>query len=194
MNDIRNYIKKVLNEAFIDSSGKLNDFQLKKEKIKFITYPINGINTKFQVASKNLYPFTGKDSSLDTILPGYIVSDEQTQIVQVQFTYLIKFVKLGENIYMLNDVNEAYNKFFNSDNDSSGEEMKEKNTKYIELFRSYILENLKTYNHNKLVEQLFNLLDDTGYNFVYFDDAGMNKKYKYGKYQGYEKQIPYVMK
>jgi hypothetical protein len=38
------------------------------------------------------------------------------------------------------------------------------------------------------------LLDDTGYSYVYYDNVGMERKYKNGKYIGYEKQIPYVMK
>ena len=189
---LRKFIAKILKESFIDSSGNLTNFQPVKEKTKFINYPIDGVLTKFQITNKSLHIFTGKDSSLDNMfLPGIMSVSEKVPMVQVQYTHLTKFVKLSDNIYLFSDINNAYDKFFNENGENAS---KEKDAKYIEMFRSYLLNDLKKYNHNKLVEQLFNLLEDTGYSFVYYDNVGMEDIYKYGKYKGRKKQIPYVMK
>ena len=154
-----NKFREITLENFKDNKIKKAD----KGRNSF-EYPINGRVIKFIISDRDLVSFVGK-TSLKSIfdIDKTFDLDNSFKVVSYLSSHLNKFIKIYDEIYNLNDVENAYVKFFH-DTLGDGEVI----TPNAVLYKKYILNDLKIYN-NKDVVDLFDMLETINYTFAYYD-------------------------
>lgn len=149
-------------EKFKDNKIKKAD----KGRESFV-YPINGRKIKFIISDRDLLPFVGVKSLKNIFNDSESLTiDGSYKIVSFLSTYLYRFIKIDNDIFKLNDVEDAYVKFFQDTQEIETQD--NVGTKDI-MFKKYILNDLKTYNDTKVLVDLFDMLETIDFNFVYYE-------------------------
>lgn len=129
-------------------------------------YPIDGKNVKFIIADRDLLPFVGNTTLKNVFNDGETLTlDGAYRIVSLQTAILRRFIEIDGEIFKLDDVEKEYVKFFQTTRSIAQDNM---GTKDIGL-KTYILNNLQTFNNEKLVVELFDMLETINFDFVYYD-------------------------
>ena len=151
---------------------KFKDNKIKKRRKgrESFEYPINGKRTKFMITDRDLGVFTGANTLKNIFDKDKTLSlDGSYKIVSYKSEYLYRFIKIDEDIFNLNDVEKSYIKFFQTTKDIETND--NVGTKDI-MFKTYILNNLKTYNESnssKDIVDLFDMLETINFDFVFYD-------------------------
>lgn len=158
---INNKDRSVYLEKFKDKKIKKVD----KGRDSF-EYPINGWIIKFNISDRDL-PFVGA-TSLNNIFNNSqtLTIDGSYRIVSYLSTHLERYIKIDDDIFNLHDVEKAYTKFFQDTREIETQD--NVGTKDI-MFKTFILNDLKTYNNHKDITDLFDMLDTINFDFVYYD-------------------------
>ena len=148
--------------------------KFKDKKIKKVdkgrgsfVYPINGWKIKFIISDRDL-SFLGGVTSLNNIFNNSetLTIDGSYRIVSYASEYIERFIKIDDEIFKLNDVEKTYVDFFQDTREI--ETQGNVGTKDI-MFKTFILNNLKTYNNHKDITDLFDMLDTINFDFVYYN-------------------------
>jgi hypothetical protein len=132
-------------------------------------YPIKGKKIKFIISDRDLEPFVGVKSLKNIFNDSESLTIDGTyKIVSFLSTSgrLARFIKIDDDIFNLNDVEEAYTKFFQDTREIETQD--NVGTKDI-MYKRYILNDLKTYNDSEVLIDLFDMIETINFDFVYYD-------------------------
>lgn len=177
--DMIKYINQILNKhninsvkiVFDDKNQRVSLTNFKDKKIKKgrknFEYPIGGRNINFIITDRDIVPFCGVKSLKGCFdFDKTLNYDGTYKMVSFLSTHLYRFIKIDDNIYNINDVEQSYVDLFQDTYDIETET--NVGTKDI-LYKKYLLNGLKTHNNSKILVELFDMLETTNFDFVYYD-------------------------
>ena len=124
---------------------------------------------KFLITDRDIIPFVGVKSLHNIFNNNKSLNIDGTyNIVSYLSSHLNRYIKIDDDIFNLNDVENAYVKFFQDTNDIETND--NVGTKDI-MFKTYILNDLKTYNDKTDLLDLFDMLETINFDFVFYDST-----------------------
>ncbi len=176
--NIKNANIKIDNEGYIDLSNfKDNKIKTRDKGRESFMYPIQGREIKFIIADRDLTPFVGVNTLSNIFNKNQSLSiDGSLNIVSRLGTHVNRYIKIYDDIFLLSDVEKSYVKYFQ---DTIEPETQENISVSDVLFKRYILNDLKTFNNDKELVDLFDMLETTNFNFVFYDSIETFKNENY---------------